>query len=495
MILSRIIAHKHDEVAARRRQRPLPDVQQLAAARLASDRPRGFQRALHRAAARPALIAEIKRASPSKGLIRADFDPATLAQAYANGGAACLSVLTDEAFFQGHDDYLQQARAACALPVLRKDFIVDPYQVYEAAALGADAVLLIVAALELGLLHELYALASDLGLDVLVEVHDEAELERALALGAPLIGINNRDLRTFATTLAVTERLAALVPPDRLLVSESGIFSRADCDRVQAAGARAVLVGEALMRQPDVTAAARQLLGPAPAAAKSPWVKICGHREQASVLAAARAGADAVGFVFAPSPRRTDPATARSLGQLLPPDVERIGIFVDAPVSEVLAVAEAARLTGVQLCGRTETPADCEAIAAAAPGLHIIRALKPADEAALAEIDSYPDTVTVLLDTPDPHLAGGTGRTGDWTLVAAAVERWPERRFVLAGGLTPANVSRAVATARPWGVDVSSGVEQRGVKQPHLIQQFALAAQAEPLRAVAASGAGGRESS
>ena len=258
-VLDRICADKRAHVADRKAAMPLA---RLAEAAKSASQPRGFARALREAVAagRYGLIAEIKRASPSKGLIRPDFDPATLARAYARGGASCLSVLTDAPYFQGADEHLAAARAAVELPVLRKDFMLDPYQIVEARALGADCVLLIVAALDDAEARDLEALAIEHGMDVLIEVHNEAELERALRLRSPLIGVNNRDLKTLKTDIATTRRLGRLVPKERLLVSESGLYSPADLADMAAHGARCFLIGESLMRQPDVEAATRALL-------------------------------------------------------------------------------------------------------------------------------------------------------------------------------------------------------------------------------------------
>jgi indole-3-glycerol phosphate synthase len=249
-ILRKILARKREEIVARRKRDPVGSLEQ----RIAEQGPlRGFGSALQAriGASEPAIIAEVKKASPSKGVIRADFQPAQIAASYQAGGACCLSVLTDVDFFQGADAYLQQARAACDLPVLRKDFTVDPYQVVEARAIGADAILLIVAALADGQMQELADAAADLGLDILVEVHDRAELERALELGTPLIGINNRDLHSFDTRLETTLELLPYVPADRLVVTESGIHTAEDVALMRNHQVYGFLVGEAFMRAPE----------------------------------------------------------------------------------------------------------------------------------------------------------------------------------------------------------------------------------------------------
>jgi len=249
-ILRKILRRKAEEVHARSSARPLAQMRVLAAA---ADPPRGFGEAIEQAinAKRPAVIAEVKKASPSQGVIRPHFDAAAIARSYQAGGASCLSVLTDTDFFQGHDEYLRLARGACTLPVLRKDFILDAYQLFEARALGADCILLIVAALGDASLQEFADLGMALGMDVLVEAHNAEELERALATSATLIGINNRNLRTFETNLETTLGLHDRIPVDRILVSESGIHSGADVKRLRTAGVHSFLVGEAFMRADD----------------------------------------------------------------------------------------------------------------------------------------------------------------------------------------------------------------------------------------------------
>ncbi len=259
-ILEKILAVKREEVAASMKARPMSVVRAEAHE---VEAPRDFVGAIRAriAEGKPAVIAEVKKASPSKGVLRENFDPAQIARSYAGHGAACLSVLTDERFFQGHADYLKQARAASGLPVLRKDFMVDPYQVYEARAMGADCILLIVAALDDERMRELETIAQALGMAVLVEVHDAAELQRALRLQTPLLGINNRNLRTFETHLETTLDLLPAIPPEKLVVTESGILARDDVQRMRASNVHAFLVGEAFMRADDPGAALAKLFG------------------------------------------------------------------------------------------------------------------------------------------------------------------------------------------------------------------------------------------
>lgn len=261
MILDKIAAYKHQEVAQAKSRRSLASLQQGISD--LEDQPRGFLRALRSTtdSGWTSVIAEVKKGSPSKGVIRADFDPLTIAETYQENGATCLSVLTDEHFFMGHLNYLAQIREIVNLPLLRKDFICDPYQIYEARAAGADAVLLIAAMLDASQLSEYNALATELHLDVLLEVHDEVELELALDTDCELIGINNRNLQTFVTDLETTERLIPLIPEGRFVVAESGITCRADVLRLQKAGAKGFLVGESLMREADIGLKLRELQG------------------------------------------------------------------------------------------------------------------------------------------------------------------------------------------------------------------------------------------
>ena len=257
-VLAEINAHKRDEIAALRARISQSELEALAAA---ADAPRGFAKALENASATGyGLIAELKKASPSKGLIRPDFDPVSLAQAYEEGGATCLSILTDQTYFQGHNDYLVAAREKVSLPVLRKDFMIDPIQITEARALGADCILLIMASLSDAQALELEGVAHDLGMDVLIEVHDASELDRACALSSPLMGINNRNLKTMEISLDVGAAMLPRLPKDRIAVAESGLFNPEDLAYMAGHGARCFLIGESLMRQDDVTSATKRIL-------------------------------------------------------------------------------------------------------------------------------------------------------------------------------------------------------------------------------------------
>jgi indole-3-glycerol phosphate synthase/phosphoribosylanthranilate isomerase len=490
--LGRIVATTTEDLAARQATRPLAEVRARA---LAAAPARQFAGALQPERAGPArLIAEIKRASPSKGLLREMFEPVAQARAYAAGGAAAISVLTEPHYFRGALDHLTAVRAAVGVPVLCKDFLLDPYQVYEARAAGADAVLLLCALLGDAELGALLSLAGDLGMEGLVEAHDEAEVARAVRAGATVIGANSRDLRTFAVDPDVPRRCARLVPPDRLLVAESGVRMGADVARARAWGASAVLVGEALMRAPDPEEAARALAGAGGgpiaeffAGRGWPFVKLCGIRDPESAAVAGRAGADAIGLIFAPARRQVTVEVGKAIAaaareaavELGEPPPLVVGVFVNAALAEITATVTAATLDAVQLSG-DEAPAFCAEVLRTT-GLPVLRALRAIGDAA-ATIDAYAAADAIILLEPDVRgVAGGTGQRADWTLARALAAPWP---VLLAGGLTPANVGAAIAAVAPRGVDVSSGTETDGVKDHAKLRQFVVRAR----QAAAASG-------
>jgi indole-3-glycerol phosphate synthase/phosphoribosylanthranilate isomerase/anthranilate synthase/indole-3-glycerol phosphate synthase/phosphoribosylanthranilate isomerase len=522
-------------VAATRRTMELRQEREPQAAlerRAAAARPRGpaFEQALgHRDAGatrpphgRPNVIAECKRRSPSRGVLAAHYDPAALAREYERGGAAAISVLTEPTFFDGALEHLTAVRAAVGVPVLRKDFIVGDYQLFEARAAGADAILLIVAALEQAELVRLQARAWELGLAALVEVHDEDELTRAGDAGARLIGVNNRNLRTLAVDTSASDRLARLMPPGATAVSESGLKTRADLERLAAAGYRAFLIGERFMTDPDPAAAIKSLVGgdqgsgigdhgrmsrgqgsgigdreskidnprlipdprsPIPGL-KSTLVKICGITRVEDALHAAACGADAIGFVFWPnSPRYISPERAREVARALPDDIVTVGVFVDEPPDGLRRTAELVELDVVQINGDAPR-AIFDGLATA---VWKVITLATASEA----IDQWRDEL-LLLDAHDPVRRGGTGRVVDWTQAAAIARR---RRLVLAGGLSPANVAGAIEQVDPFGVDVSSGVESSpGIKDPAKVTEFLANARAAFARVRTLSPpAGGRQ--
>ena len=471
-VLGRIVMRTRERVEERRRELPLQRLQGSAPT------PGGARRSFAAALGKPGVnvIAEFKRRSPSRGVIREDLHPVRVAQAYEIGGAAALSVLTEEQFFGGSLEDLKEARGATLLPVLRKDFIVDAYQIWEAWYAGADAVLLIVAALGERELLALQGTAREIGLDTLVEVHDRAELARALAAGARLVGVNNRDLRTMEVSLQTALDLAPEIPDDVTAVVESGIKGPGDVRRLRDAGYDAFLIGEHLMTAPDPGAALEELIR---ASAARRWagrgaprdapvaVKVCGITTVEDGLAAARFGADAVGFVFWPqSPRWVDREKARQISRALPPLVVRVGVFVDASPDTIARTVEEVGLDVVQLHGR-ESPED-----AARMPRRVIKAVRVGDGFAPEDALRYlPHAAGLLLDTKADGMPGGTGRAFDWSL---AREVRAKAGFLgLAGGLTPENVHVALAAVRPDLVDVSSGVESSpGRKDPDKLRAF-----------------------
>jgi indole-3-glycerol phosphate synthase/phosphoribosylanthranilate isomerase len=490
-ILERIVAATRADLAERQVHTPLDVLRQRAAVAPA---PRPFAEALRPVPGGPArLIAEIKRASPSKGLLAADFDPVAQAKAYAAGGTAAVSVLTEPHFFLGALEHLSAVGAAVDVPLLRKDFIVDSYQVYEARAAGADALLLICALLDDAALSDLLGLARSLGMEALVEAHDAAEVRRAVAVGARVVGVNSRDLKTFAVDTDIVRHLRPLVPSDRVFVAESGIADWVGAARARAWGADAILVGEALMRAADPAAQSRKLADAAGGTTayllqsrRYPYVKLCGLTRSEHVAAAARLGADAFGLVFAPSRRRVTIEQARDLTQVVSagsPDsgsdesrrMRAFGVFVNEPPDTIAAIARESGLGGIQLSG-DEPPERCAEVAAHT-GLPVVKALRIREEADLALLDAYALAgMTLLLDTLSPSGEyGGTGKIGNWDLARCAAERWP---VILSGGLTPANVAEALRHVVPAGVDVSSGIETDGAKDEGKMRAFVTAVEA-----------------
>jgi indole-3-glycerol phosphate synthase/phosphoribosylanthranilate isomerase len=467
-ILDDIFAYKRTELEGRERARPLADIQ--VAAECAAP-PRDFVAALRESRSRPALIAEVKRASPSRGLLVPDFDPVGLARTYQQSGAAAISVLTDERFFQGHLDYLTAIRQAVDLPVLRKDFTFDPYQIYEARTAGADAVLLIAAMLSDDELRTLHKLTGELGMTALVEVRDEPEIRRALALQPRLIGINNRDLRTFQIDIETTARLRPFVPPDVTLVAESGIHKPADVDRLAQIEADAMLVGESLVVAEDTGAQVRKL---------TRWytrVKICGITTRQDALDAIDAGADMLGFNFYPQSKRYIPPEkcVRIISFLAQytARVQSVGIFVNATQAEIDATVDDCHLDLVQLSG-DESPTFLRALGGGA--FKAIRPTSPEEAQTDAARFARSASPALLVDACRPGEYGGTGHTGNWDLARRLAERYP---ILLAGGLNPDNVAEAVAQVQPWGVDVASGVESSpGKKDADKVAAFVQAARA-----------------
>ena len=448
MALERIVARTREDLARRKKQTPLATL-------LADSRPAERSLAAALRGGRTGFVLECKRASPSEGLIRKDYDPAALAAAYA-GYADAISVLTDEPFFQGSLDHLRAVRQSVSVPVLCKDFVVEPYQAFEARAYGADAVLLMLSVLDEPAYRECAAAANEAGLETVTEVHDERELDLALALGAEVIGINNRDLETLEVDLGTLRRLGPRVPADRVVLCESGIRTHSDVLELRGL-VDGFLVGTSLMRQPDLSAAVRRLV--------YGITKVCGLTRPEDARAAARAGATHGGLVFAAeSPRRVTEEAARVLRDAAP--LEWVGVFVNETPDRTAELADRLCLAAVQLHGE-ETRDDVGLLRRLlGKRCEIWKAVRVRDVIPRVE-DTGADRL--LLDTWQPDRRGGTGVRFDWSVV----QRHPQRdRLVLSGGLAP-DVAGAAERLGVWGLDVNSGVEESpGVKSPRRLEAF-----------------------
>lgn len=466
MFLERIVAQTLIDLEQSKRELPLEELREQA---LAQPEPRDLLAAF-KERSRVHLIAEVKRASPSRGILAPHLDPVELARTYEANGASAISVLTEPHFFLGAPAYLTAIKEAVSIPVLRKDFIVDDYQVYEARAWGADVILLICAILDDVQLRHLLQVAHSLHMRCLVEVHSREEAERAIEAGALIIGVNSRDLVTFQMNPYLIRELRQLIPDDRVVIAESGIHTEADVRRLARYDVQAMLVGESLVVSNDVPAQMRLLLQ---GANRSTQVKICGLSTPEHVNVATEAGADLLGFIFhEPSHRYVRPQQVRDLLKVSErfanpasgePAPDLVGVFVNKEADFINGVAEEVGLHFVQLHG-TETPEFCQRIKRP-----IIKALHVSNEADLEQIQQYQQVAwRLLLDTPTPEW-GGSGMTHNWQLAHTAARLSP---ILLAGGLTVANVAEALEQIQPWGVDVSSGVETNKQKDPQKIREF-----------------------
>lgn len=457
MILETIAARAAERVTARKAQKPLAEVKAEALA-LGRQNAFAFEKAL--SGKDFSLICEVKKASPSKGVIAVDFPYRAIAADYERAGAAAISVLTEPDFFQGDDRYLSEIKEAVGIPVLRKDFTIDEYQLYEAKCIGADAVLLICALLPTEALRRYIAICDKLGLSCLVEAHDAAEVKSALAAGARVIGVNNRNLRDFSVDMENSLRLRALVPPSVRFVSESGIQTPEDIARLRQAGVDAALVGETLMRSADKLGALAALYGEKPRAK----LKLCGLTRPKDVAAVNDCRPDYVGFVFAESRRRVSPENAAALKARLAPGIEAVGVFVNEAPARIAALLEAGVIDLAQLHGDED-----ERAVRALKRLTAKPVIKAVRVGCAADLAPWKESTAdyLLLDARAPKAYGGTGRTFDWDLAAGLA-----RPFFLAGGIGARNAAAAIRRAAPYALDVSSGAETDGVKDGAKIAQI-----------------------
>ena len=463
MFLDRIVTQTRADLVQRKIDHPLAELQRLVAEQAP---PRDFVAAFT-PRSRVHLIAEVKRASPSKGMLAPHLNPVEIARTYEANGASVISVLTEPHFFLGSPEYLTSIKQAVHIPVLCKDFIVDDYQVYEARAWGADAILLICAILDDTQLRHLLSVAHELHMHCLVEVHSREEAQRAVDAGAMVIGVNSRDLTTFKMRPYLIRDIRSTIPANRVVIAESGISSAADVRRLARYDVQGMLVGESLVVSNDVPAQMQMLLQGANA---STQVKICGLRHPESIQTAIEAGADMLGFIFyEPSHRYIQPqyvqealrSSLSNLKEQVLPDL--VGVFVNKEIHFINDVVEEAGLHYVQLHG-TESPEFCQQITRP-----VIKAIPLKNASDLAQVAQYKDVAwRLLLDTPTPEW-GGIGVAHDWELASTIAQ---ETRILLAGGLTPENVAQALQQVQPWGVDVSSGVETQKQKDNSKIRAF-----------------------
>jgi indole-3-glycerol phosphate synthase/phosphoribosylanthranilate isomerase len=479
--LTKIIAAKRERLTATRAETTLEDIRALAREVRAAAKPNRLTKTL-RDASKTNIIAEFKRRSPSKGDINAQADAVAVVEAYESAGAAAVSVLTEEDFFGGSLSDLREIRAASMLPLLRKDFVFDEYQIYEAAAAGADALLLIVAALDDETLSALRMIIEDeLGMDALVEVHDEGELDRALKCGAKLIGVNNRNLHTFEVSLSTSERLARAASEDLILISESGLTAE-DVPGLRALGYKGFLVGETLMRANAPYEELRRFIeAGSETKSLSVKVKICGITSVEDAIAAIEAGTDMLGLnFFPPSPRFIENERAREIVDAArsASEVAIIGVFVNEQSETILSIAKDLKLDGIQLHG-DETADFCAQLKRSFHG-QLIKAVPGSAALVLDSLKEYPVN-SIMIDAFDPALRGGTGHTADWSIAREATEKLPD--VILAGGLSPENVGEAIASVQPNAVDACSSLEiSAGKKDFKRMREFVNAVRASKLQ-------------